>query len=625
MSPALRRSELARVVEPPARIDGQRPLDGVTGRMISCTEDAMELLRWLSTKSDTDVIAFDTETTGLSPERDRVRLVQVGDTRTGWVIPFERWGGVVEDIVKRYRGWYVAHNAVFDVGMLATSGIQVPINRVHDTRFMAHVLSSTGPLGLKEICARVIDERAGAGQEVLNDALGRAGAWTWETVPLDYAPYVMYAALDPILTALLFESLYPIVQREAPKSYELELGVAWPCWRMERKGVRIDREYTQTYQDQLTAHTAEVDTWCKTYYGIENPGSDRQVIDVLHRDGLSWEKVTKGGNPCLDKEVLAELTGHPLVEAIRTRRRAIKTSGYLSSYLDLSTYDGLIHGSINTVGGRFKNPFEPGGSGQGVRTGRMSMSNPNLQNVPRRGDFSTTVRRSFVPSPGNIWMKADFDQIEMRIMAHLSRDPGLISAFSEGDFFVNMARQIYNDETITKESPQRDPTKNSMYALSYGAGPEKFANTAGISVPIADAFMKRVKALYPGIQKMQREIEGLAIKRRHSEGESYIRSPLTNRKHTADPGREYALLNYEIQGMAGEIMKMKIIEMDAAGLGDYMVFPVHDEQDFDTPADVVEDVKVTLRDVMNDSSILSVPVTASVGVGPSWGQAKDVA
>lgn len=621
------RAEIARVVEPPARLDGQRPLDGVQGRMVACTEDAMELLRWLSTKPKDSHIALDTECTGLSIERDKVRLAQIGDSRMGWVIPFERWGGVLEDVVRRYEGLYVCHNATYDVGMLHAAGIPVPIHRVHDTRLMAHVLSSTGPLGLKDICSIIIDPRAAAGQQILDDALGKRGGWTWETVPLDYAPYVQYAALDPILTSLLFEAIYPMVMREAPKSYELELGVSWPCFAMERHGVRIDREYVAGYQQKLLSYITEVDAWCLQNYGIKNPGSDRQVIEALQREGLKWSKRTGGGNPSLDKDVLAELMPHPLAQAVFERRRAVRTSGtYLVNYLEMSEFDGLIHASINTIGGRATNPFEPGGKGPGVRTGRMSMSDPNLQNVPRRGEYSSTVRRGFVPSPGNAWVKADLDQIEMRTLAHLATDRGLREAFlTEGDFFVNMARQIYNDETITKDDPRRDPTKNAMYALSYGAGAEKFANTAGIEVTEAIAFMQRVKALYPGIPQMQREIENLAVKRRHAEGESYIRSPLTNRKHVADPGREYALLNYEIQGMAGEVMKMKIIEADQAGLGDYMLFPVHDEIDLDVPAELVDDVIVTLRDIMNDDSILSVPVTASVGVGPSWGQCRDVA
>lgn len=620
------RTEIARVVEPPVRIDGQRPLDGITGRSVGCTEDAMELLRWLSTKTKTDHIAIDTECTGLSIERDRVRLAQVGDSRMGWVIPFERWGGVLEDVIKRFEGIYVCHNAPYDIGMLGKESIQVPIHRVHDTRFMAHVLSSTGPLGLKEISAAIIDPRATAGQDVLTSALGKGGGWDWSNIPLDYAPYVMYAALDPILTSLVFEALYPMVMRDAPRSYEIELGVAWPCHRMERHGARVNREYVTGYRDQLAAYIAQVDAWCQQHYGIANPGSDRQVIAALHADGVQWDKRTKGGNPCLDKEVLAELGAHPLAQAKLARNRAVKLYGtYLQNYLELSEYDGLIHGSINTIGGRDQNPFEPGGKGQGVRTGRMSMSNPNLQNVPRRGEYSTAVRKAFVPSPGNVWIKCDFDQIEMRILAHLSKDDGLRGAFGQGDFFVNMARQIYNDEGITKDDPRRDPTKNAMYALGYGASADKFATTAGIDTAAAAAFMARVKALYPGIPKMQREIESLAAKRRHAEGEAYIRSPLTNRRHVADPGREYALLNYEIQGMAGEIMKMKIIECDQAGLGDYMVFPVHDEQNFDVPADRVDEVVATLRDIMNDNTILDVPITASVGVGPSWGEAKDVA
>jgi DNA polymerase I-like protein with 3'-5' exonuclease and polymerase domains len=129
---------------------------------------------------------------------------------------------------------------------------------------------------------------------------------------------------------------------------------------------------------------------------------------------------------------------------------------------------------------------------------------------------------------------------------------------------------------------------------------------------------------YPGIRKTQREIETQANRRRAQEGEAYVRSPLTGRKHVADAGREYALMNYLIQGTAGEILKMKMIELDHSGLGRYLVLPVHDEFDLDVPTHMLPDVMATLGDIMNDEHMLSVPVTATTSIGQSWGSVEDV-
>ncbi len=141
---------------------------------------------------------------------------------------------------------------------------------------------------------------------------------------------------------------------------------------------------------------------------------------------------------------------------------------------------------------------------------------------------------------------------------------------------------------------------------------------------MAQAFLTRLDQLYPGIRSLQRDIETQANVTRQREGESYTRSPLTNRKFVADEYREYALMNYQIQGTAGEILKMKMMEADQAGLGQYMILPVHDEIDLDVPPAVFDDVMTTLRDVMNDASLLSVPITSTMSIGERWGDVKDV-
>lgn len=595
-------------------------LDDVTGvTLVNSVDDACELMRWLSTKSE---VALDIEGSGLKKYTDKTRLVQLGDQRQAFCIPFERWGGVVEDVVTKFEGTYVTHNGPnYDVPMLRNAGIKIPEHKVHDTRLMAHVVDSTGSLALKNLCKRMIDPRAASMQRELDDAMKKSG-WGWDTVPVDFQPYWLYGGVDTILTLQLKDLLWPQVQAHSPDAYELELAVVWVTERMERKGILVDREHARRFQDELTEYMAAVEAWCESQFNVY-PGSNAKVIAQLQADGVVFEKLTAGGNICLDKDVLASIN-HPLAQAVLGRRRAQKVcSTYLGTYLDLTEFDPRIHPSINTVGGSGKSPFEPGGN-SGVRTGRMSSNDPNMQNVPTRGPFKKKIRNCFIPEIDHTWIKADFAQIEMRGMTHMSQDAAMMAAFhSDEDFFVALAKQLFNEPDFTKSDPRRQMVKNGGYAKIYGAGIDKFSATAGIHPDEGRAFMRQFDATFNGVVRWTRELETLARRRLEAEGEAYVRSPLTNRKLMAESGKLYTLVNYAIQGMAAEILKMKIVEADAAGLGDYMILPVHDEIDFEVPDDQLNDVIPVIKSVMNDDRLLSVPIESSIDLGKRWGDCGD--
>ena len=499
-------------------------LDDVTGvHLVDSVDTAYEMLRWLSTK---DEIALDIEGSGLrkyeriwcdcaharaNPFKEKVRLVQFGDQREAWCVPFERWGGVVEDVVTRFEGTYVTHNGPnYDIPMLRNAGINIPQHRVHDTRLMAHVVDSTGSIALKNLCKRLIDPRAASMQQELDDAMKKSG-WDWATVPIDFQPYWLYGGVDTILTLQLKDILWPQVQSHSPDAYELELAVVWVTERMERKGILVDRAHTRQFQDELTEYMTAVEAWCESQYNVY-PGSNAKVIKQLQDDGVVFEKMTAGGNISLDKDVLASIN-HPLAQAVLGRRRAQKVcSTYLGTYLALTEFDPRIHPSINTVGGSGKNPFEPGGS-SGVRTGRMSSNDPNMQNVPTRGPFKKKIRNCFVAPEGFTWVKCDADQIEMRGMTHMSQDQAMLAAFhSEGDFFVNMAVQLFNEPDFQKSDPRRQFVKNGGYAKIYGAGIPKFSATAGVSEDEGRAFMRQFDATFSGVVRwMQADLAVTAV------------------------------------------------------------------------------------------------------------------
>lgn len=613
-------------------------LADVQVKLVTDLETAFEAKRWLSKR---DRIAIDTECTGLSMERDLVRTIQIGDDVASYVIPLEGgspgdaiseparvgWGGFAAEICHSFDGIIDMFNAPYDHGMIKkTLGVDIPRHRINDPRLMAHVLDARGRLGLKPLAKQYVDQHADLGQDILDEAM-RAAAWTWKTVPVNFPPYLFYAGLDTILTTRLRQQLEPRVLAEAPRSYELELAVQWPCHDMERHGVRVDRGYTSDFATELSEYVRQAEEWVSQEYGIR-AGSNEQVIDVLKGDGVELTKRTpSGAKLSLDKSVLQDVD-HPLARAVLGRRQALHIMGYLASYLELSEHDGLIHPSINTVGGTNKNPFEPGGGGGGVRTGRMSCSDPNLQNVPIRTKEGARIRRAFIPgayTPTELstWVKCDADQIEARILAHLSNDPNMISAFTnDGDFFVNLAQQLFNEPDFTKADPRRQFVKNGVYAKIYGAQAERFALTAGSSLEAAYAFMHKFDSTFPGVAAWIAKTQALVTLRGHEEGEAYARSPLTGRKHVVELRKVYPIINYLIQGLAGEILKRKIVEADAAGLTPYMLFPVHDEVDFDVPTSELGDVLATLHDTMNDNNLLNVPITWSADTGPSWGECK---
>ncbi len=209
-------------------------------------------------------------------------------------------------------------------------------------------------------------------------------------------------------------------------------------------------------------------------------------------------------------------------------------------------------------------------------------------------------------------------------MAHLSADPGLAAAFAtEEDFFTTLTRGIYKDPTIDKDDPKRQLTKSYVYATLYGAGNDKLATTTGVPLAEVEQLSRDFAASYSGVPDFQQEVQRRARLRSREEGMPYTQSPLTNRRFIGETGKEYKLVNFTIQGMAAEILKTKLLELDAAGLGDALRLPVHDEVIVEVDnADVEETVHI-MNSVMNDHDLLTIPLTAGVSIGDRWGEKRD--
>lgn len=577
---------------------------------IDSIDDAMELKRWLGQQRD--VLACDTETEGLNWVTDKVRLIQLGDEHDGWAIPWDLWGGVALECLEAYEGRIVFHNAKFDTHMIDRwMNHVIPRHRIDDTMIMAHILDPTRNVALKTLTAYLIDPKAAAAATILDEGMTNNG-WTWATVPMTYDPYWQYAALDTVLTAKLWRIMKPEVMTIAPKAYDLEMSRTWVVQGQERLGVRVDVPYTQEKLAAFSRYVDEAGQWCTDTYGV-SPGSDAKIIELLQRDGIEFTKMTESGSRySLDKEVLEgiiALTAHPLAATVLQRRRLQKlASTYLKNFLGMIDADGILHPNVRVLG---------------ARTSRESVTDPALQTLPRKSEASPAaiaVRNCITArDEDHALVMCDFDQIEFRMFAHFTRDPGLIGAFAEGDFFVNVARELYADPTLMKGDPRRQFTKNGMYALGYGAGAEKIALTTGRPIEAVMEFLSLLAQRYPGIKHLQRQVADVAMSRAATEGTPYVFSPLTGRRHVADAGKEYALVNYLIQGTAAEVFKTKTVELAAAGMDEFMILGVHDEVVFDVPIEQLDEVKPIIRSVMTDDQF-AVPLTVGIDQAFRWGE-----
>lgn len=427
-------------------------LSNVRLRLVQTIDDVLELRRWLGERRP--VLGVDTETGGLDFWREPLRTVQFGDAETGWCLDARLWLGPVKEMLEAYKAPVVFHNFIFDMQFLTSANVAVDPRFIHDTRTMAHLLDPTHATGLKPLSARLIHRQAAAGAQALKTAMSDA-KWTWRTVPTDFGLYWKYAALDPVLTARLYELLKPQVDASYSTVYELEIASQHVLRKMARRGALVDRSYCRAMRAKLGAYLDDLRAWLNIEYGLTNPGSDAQVVKRLHADGLTWDKKTEKGAVACDREVLQSLD-HPLAGFIVRYRDAVKLDKtYLRNFDELADTDDILHASVNPLG---------------AKTGRMSISRPSMQNLPR----SQHPRNAIVARKDNVLVLCDYSQIEMRLLAHFAQEPAMLEAIRYGDameaagysgYDVHSmnARAIFNlgrDEKVPKD--KRSLTKNCV-------------------------------------------------------------------------------------------------------------------------------------------------------------------
>lgn len=583
--------------------------------LVNDLDTAMEMKRWLSERREYNCLGLDTETSGLdawAPDA-RLRLIQIGDKKTGWAVPWDGWGGVAMEVMNAWKGEWTLHNAAFDAKWLKRHAHwDMPWDRTHDTMIMSQIERPGERADLKYLSTRFVDPRADEGQKDLKDAMAKNG-WGWGDIPVDLEAYWLYSALDPVLAIHLWSHFR--TDLKFPETYDLEMAVRRICTNMETEGMRINIEYSQDKFDELSAYVMQSKEWAKNQFGF-SIGSNVQLADYFANTlNANFTKFTGTNNPSVDKEQLSIFQSHndPRVKQMADFVLAVRNSdkvasSYFKNFVEMQR-DSFLHPSFRTMG---------------ARTGRMSVTDPALQTIPSKDSL---VRGAFVPSSEDeSIISCDYSQVELRLMAHFSQDENLIQAFADADrtgedFFSNLGKQIYNNPNFDKKDPRRKLVKSTMYGLIYGAGVDKMASTAGIPFAEMDEVVTAVHETFPGIKRFMLEIENVGKKRERDTGFGYITTG-TGRIIPADKGRVYSLLNYTLQGNAAEVMKKAVVRLDAAGYGPFMKMVIHDEVVFSIPDHLVESAKIEISEIMSvTSDEWAVPLLAEAE-GPfagSWG------
>ena len=397
---------------------------------------------------------------------------------------------------------------------------------------------------------------------------------------------------------------------------DMELPVMQVLTGMERSGVLIDREKLAQQSKELAERIDEVKAKIEEIAGgAFNPASPKQLAQVLFEKlQLPVKKKTASGTPSTDEEVLSELAlDYPLPKLILEFRALSKLK---------STYTDKLPQMADPEDGRVHTTF---GQATAV-TGRLASSDPNLQNIPVRTAEGRRVREAFIAKPGCKLISADYSQIELRIMAHISQDEGLLKAFREGkDIHRATAAEVFGTQPENVTAEQRRMAKVINFGLIYGMSAFGLAQNLGIERRMASHYIEEYFARYPGVARYMQQTRSAA----HAQG--YVQTAFGRRLWLPDilssrpavrAGAERAAINAPMQGTAADLIKRAMISLDRwlkkQNLKSRLILQVHDELILEVPEDELELVKENVAAIMQSAASLSVPLLAEVGVADNW-------
>jgi DNA polymerase I len=578
-------------------------------------------------------IAFDTETTGTDPYAaelvgvavawgstlDQAAYIPLGHCDTA-CLPWETVRAALSRAFENPDIEKIAHNASYDIGILDRYELQVA-GQLIDTMIAAWLIDpGLRGLGLKDL----VWTRLKTEMTRITDLIGTGKAQiTMDQVPAATAG--AYAGADAAMTMRLAEVLLPEVHEKGLDNLlrNVEMPLVPVLVDIERTGVKVDVAFLKQMSTELTARVRKLEREIQEIAGIAfNVNSTQQLSDILFgklglpTDGL---KKTQSGSYSTAADVLEGLRGrHEIIDLILEQRQLTKLLG---------TYVDALPTLVNARTGRVHTSFNQ----TGAETGRLSSSNPNLQNIPIRSDIGREIRKAFIAEPGNLLLSADYSQVELRILAHITQDQYMLAAFARGeDIHASAAAKVYGVAINQVSKEQRAVAKMMNFATSYGVTAFGLAQRTGLSRTEAGDFMNRYFATYPGVKKYIEETTALARR------QGYVETLLGRRRYfpvlktTATSAQAYnmrqaaerAAINHPIQGTAADIIKMAMVtlhrRLKEESFRARMILQVHDELVLETPEGELARVAAIVKDTMEGAFQLDAPLKVDMESGPNW-------
>ncbi|AVE50671.1 DNA polymerase I [Serratia marcescens] len=587
---------------------------------------------WLARLKKADVFAFDTETDGLDtltanliglsfaiapgeaaylpvahdyldapPQLDRAYVLEA-----------------LKPLLEDDKALKVGQNLKFDMSLLARYGIEMR-GIAYDTMLESYVLDSVGGRhDMDSLADRYLSHKTITFEEIAGKGKNQL---TFNQIALEQA--ALYAAEDADVTLQLHLAMWPQLKQSAELLTvfnEIEMPLLPVLSHIERTGVLIDPAILSAHSQELAKRLAELEA--QAHELAEEPfnlASTKQLQAILYeKQKLPVLKKTPGGAPSTNEEVLAELAlDYPLPKVILEYRGLAKLK---------TTYTDKLPLMINPVSGRVHTSYH-----QAVTaTGRLSSSDPNLQNIPVRNEEGRRIRQAFIAPEGYRIVAADYSQIELRIMAHLSQDEGLLKAFAEGkDIHRATASEVFGVPLDKVTGEQRRSAKAINFGLIYGMSAFGLARQLGIPRGEAQRYMDLYFERYPGV------LDYMERTRQQASEQGYVSTLDGRRLYLPDvrssnamrrKAAERAAINAPMQGTAADIIKRAMIEVDAWLQGQEKplvraIMQVHDELVFEVHESVIEEASQRIRQLMEGSMTLAVPLKVDVGVGMNWDEA----
>jgi DNA polymerase-1 len=589
-----------------------------------------QLDAWVERLHAAPLAALDTETDSLDPLRARIIgisfAVQVGE---GAYVPVaHNYPGApdqlaLDDVLVALKSWLedeaagkVGQNTKYDAHVFANHGITVRGWR-HDTLLESYVLEAHRLHSLESLVERHLGRKGLSYEEVCGKG---ANQIAFSQVDIERA--ARYSGEDSEMALQVHQTLYPQLQSQPGllSVYErIEMPVSAVLTHIERHGVLIDAALLAQQSRELAERMVALEREAHALAGQPfNLGSPKQIGDVLFTKlGLPVKRKTASGAPSTDEDVLQELAAdYPLPAKILEHRGLSKLKG---------TYTDKLPLMVNPTTGRVHTTYA-----QAVAvTGRLSSNDPNLQNIPIRTPEGRRVREAFIAPAGHHIVSADYSQIELRIMAHVSGDAGLRRAFGEGmDVHRATASEVFSVAPDQVSAEQRRYAKTINFGLIYGMGAFGLAQNLGIERSAAIAYIERYFQRFAGVKRYMDETKARAAQVGYVETMFGRRIELPDIRGGNGPrraGAERQAINAPMQGTAADLIKLAMLAVQAAldtqRKRTTMVMQVHDELVFEVPDDELEWAKTEVPRLMSGVAQLSVPLLAEVGVGANWDEA----